>query len=57
MKGDEEKCLAAGMDRYLTKPIRTQELLAVLDEIGARKTSGDLTVGLPWNGSSIVPLV
>jgi two-component system sensor histidine kinase/response regulator len=36
MKGDEEKCIAAGMDFYLSKPIRTQELLAVLDEIGDR---------------------
>jgi CheY-like chemotaxis protein len=39
MKGDEERCLAAGMDSYLAKPIRTQELLAVLDEIGDRKGS------------------
>ena len=39
MKGDEERCIAAGMDSYLAKPIRTQELLAVLDEIGDRKGS------------------
>ena len=27
---DEEKCLAAGMDRFLTKPVRSQHLAAVL---------------------------
>ena len=31
MKGDQERCLAVGMDDYLSKPTRTQELDAVID--------------------------
>jgi two-component system sensor histidine kinase/response regulator len=37
MKGDDERCFAAGMDDYLTKPIRTEELMATLEKIGSRK--------------------
>jgi two-component system, sensor histidine kinase and response regulator len=33
MKGDEERCLAAGMDGYISKPIRSTELFALLDRI------------------------
>lgn len=30
MKGDRERCLAGGMDGYIAKPIRQQEVIAVL---------------------------
>ena len=36
MKGDRERCLAAGMDGYLSKPIRSQELDEILDRYAAR---------------------
>ena len=31
MEGDRETCIAAGMDDYLSKPIRSAELLAILE--------------------------
>ncbi len=39
MKGDRERCLAAGMDGYLTKPIRSQELDEVLETYLARRAA------------------
>jgi signal transduction histidine kinase/DNA-binding response OmpR family regulator len=35
MKGDMEKCLAAGMDAYLSKPINKDELMRQMDRLTA----------------------
>ena len=41
MQGDRERCLAAGMDGYLTKPIRPRALDEVLDLYIAKKLENE----------------
>ena len=33
MKGDEERCLEAGMDGYLTKPLKVDDLEAAIERL------------------------
>jgi DNA-binding response OmpR family regulator len=40
MAGDRERCLAAGMDDYITKPIRTEELIAAIERTPRRGSGG-----------------
>ena len=44
MKGDEERCLRAGMDAYVSKPIQTQALLEVIARLVAQPAPGDQEV-------------
>jgi CheY-like chemotaxis protein len=37
MQGDREECLAAGMDDYITKPIRVDHLVEALNNVRARE--------------------
>jgi signal transduction histidine kinase/DNA-binding response OmpR family regulator len=47
MKGDQERCLAVGMDGYLSKPIRPQELDAILETHVARRRATPITQQTP----------
>jgi len=40
MKGDREKCLSAGMDGYLSKPIRIDELKQAISEVDKKRNTG-----------------
>ncbi len=44
MIGDEERCLAAGMDAYLSKPLRRERLAAVLDQLSTPESLGEAAV-------------
>jgi len=47
LKGDEERCISAGMDGYVSKPIRTSELYSAIERLLANKTaSADHLAGL-----------
>ncbi len=36
MESDRELCIEAGMDAYISKPVRTQELVAVLESVAVK---------------------
>jgi len=36
MKGDRDRCLAAGMDAYVGKPIKREELIEVIERLGEK---------------------
>ena len=43
MKGDRERCLSAGMDGYVAKPIKLEELLGAIERLGRPAAVSEVT--------------
>jgi two-component system, sensor histidine kinase and response regulator len=57
MKGDRERCLAAGMDDYLPKPIQAHELLAVIERAVPPAPAGAREAGEPLDWAAALKAV
>ena len=54
MKGDQERCVAAGMDGYLSKPIQSKELRRLLERTDGheQERTGPGADSLRYNGGA-----
>jgi two-component system sensor histidine kinase/response regulator len=56
MKGDREKCIAAGMDDYTPKPINPQEFLEKIEKwTGAERSSSGAGTGIEVSKKGLLP--
>jgi CheY-like chemotaxis protein len=45
MRGDKEECLKAGMDDYISKPVRLDELMRLLEKWSVQRSSRKVAAG------------
>ncbi len=57
MKGDRERCLEAGMDGYLMKPVRSKDLFQTVADVMAnvRREHGQRTTDVWENSQAVTP--
>ncbi|HUG89719.1 MAG TPA: response regulator [Planctomycetaceae bacterium] len=58
MKGDRERCLAAGMDAYIAKPINARRLIRIVERLaaGSRFTLAAAGDSMTWDSETPLPL-
>jgi signal transduction histidine kinase/ActR/RegA family two-component response regulator len=54
MKGDAERCLAAGMNGYISKPVRSEELFSAIDQVLGAHDLGSTGSGEPVHSTRTI---
>jgi two-component system, sensor histidine kinase and response regulator len=54
MKGDRERCIAAGMDAYISKPIRSKDLFETIEDLLQKRPSNTETKQQPHARSNAI---
>lgn len=55
MQGDREKCLNAGMDDYLAKPVRPEDIRTVIERWAAKAATVDVPLPEPTASPAVPP--
>jgi len=53
--GDRKKCIASGMDAYVSKPIRTSEMFAIIERMLGDKPKPESVTASQWAAIIVEP--